>query len=90
MLRIHCMQQWFALSDLCMEEAFFDTPVYRQFSQFEGGIASADLTGWQVLHFTFESAQSIGGRTGCMACFWLVGIPTRIQKFLVGANSFYS
>ena len=25
MLRIHCMQQWFTLSDLAMEEAFFDT-----------------------------------------------------------------
>ncbi|MDP2771002.1 MAG: transposase [Giesbergeria sp.] len=27
MLRIHCMQQWFTLSDLAMEEAFFDTPM---------------------------------------------------------------
>ncbi len=33
MLRIHCMQQWFTLSDLAMEEAFFDTPVYREFAQ---------------------------------------------------------
>src|SRR3989344_4765714 len=32
MLRIHCMQQWFTLSDLAMEEAFFDTPIYREFS----------------------------------------------------------
>ncbi len=24
MLRIHCMQHWFSLSDLGMEEAFFD------------------------------------------------------------------
>ena len=32
MLRIHCMQQWFNLSDLGMEEAFFDTPVYREFA----------------------------------------------------------
>ena len=31
MLRIHCMQQWFTLSDLAMEEAFFDTPIYREF-----------------------------------------------------------
>ena len=30
MLRIHCMQQWFSLSDLGMEEAFFDTPIYRE------------------------------------------------------------
>ena len=35
MLRIHCMQQWFALSDLGMEEAFFDTPVYREFAQLD-------------------------------------------------------
>ena len=29
MLRIHFMQQWFSLSDPAMEEAFFDTPLYR-------------------------------------------------------------
>ena len=32
MLRVHCMQQWFTLSDLAMEEAFFDTPIYREFA----------------------------------------------------------
>ena len=35
MLRIHCMQQLFDLSDLGMEEAFFDTPVYREFAQLD-------------------------------------------------------
>ena len=35
MLRIHCMQQWFTLSDLAMEEAFFDTPIYREFAQLD-------------------------------------------------------
>ena len=35
MLRIHCMQQWFSLSDLGMEEAFFDTPLYREFAQLD-------------------------------------------------------
>ena len=35
MLRIHCMQQWFNLSDLGMEEAFFDTPIYREFAQLD-------------------------------------------------------
>ncbi len=35
MLRIHFMQQWFTLSDPAMEEAFFDTPLYRQFAQLE-------------------------------------------------------
>lgn len=32
MLRIHFMQQWFALSDPAMEEAFYDTPVFREFA----------------------------------------------------------
>ena len=32
MVRIHCMQQWFDLSDQGMEEAFFDTPIYREFA----------------------------------------------------------
>lgn len=33
MLRVHFMQQWFSLSDEAMEEAFFDTPLYREFAQ---------------------------------------------------------
>jgi len=32
MLRIHFLQQWFGLSDMAMEEALFDTPLYRDFS----------------------------------------------------------
>lgn len=35
MLRIHFMQQWFTLSDPGMEEAFFDTPLYREFALLE-------------------------------------------------------
>ena len=35
MLRTHFMQQWFTLSDPAMEEAFFDTPLYREFSQLQ-------------------------------------------------------
>ena len=35
MLRIHFMQQWFTLSDPDMEEAFFDTPLYREFAQLD-------------------------------------------------------
>jgi len=35
MLRTHFMQQWFTLSDPGMEEAFFDTPLYREFAQLE-------------------------------------------------------
>lgn len=33
MLRIHLLQQWYALSDPAMEEALCDTPVMRQFTQ---------------------------------------------------------
>jgi IS5 family transposase len=33
MLRVHFIQQWFSLSDPAMEEAFFDTPLYREFAQ---------------------------------------------------------
>ena len=35
MLRVHFMQQWFTLSDPAMQEAFFDTPLYREFAQLE-------------------------------------------------------
>ena len=35
MLRTHFLQQWFSLSDPAMEEAFFDTPLYREFAQLE-------------------------------------------------------
>ena len=35
MLRVHFMQQWFSLSDPAMEEAFFDTPVVREFAQLD-------------------------------------------------------
>jgi IS5 family transposase len=35
MLRTHFMQQWLTLSDPAMEEAFFDTPLYREFAQLD-------------------------------------------------------
>ncbi len=35
MLRIHFRQQWFTLSDPGIEEAFFDTPLYREFAQLD-------------------------------------------------------
>jgi IS5 family transposase len=35
MLRTHFMQQWFTLSDPAMEEAFFDTPLLREFAQLQ-------------------------------------------------------
>ena len=33
MLRIHLLQQWYALGNPAMEEALCDTPVMRQFTQ---------------------------------------------------------
>ena len=36
MLRIHLLQQWYALSDPAIEEALCDTPVMRQFTQLGG------------------------------------------------------
>jgi IS5 family transposase len=38
MLRLHFLQQWFGLSDLAMEEALFDVPLYRTFA----GLGSAE------------------------------------------------
>ena len=35
MLRVHFMQKWFTLSGPAMGEAFFDTPLYREFAQLE-------------------------------------------------------
>ena len=32
MLRLHFLQHWFGLSDLAMEEALFETPLYRDFA----------------------------------------------------------
>ncbi|MBW4049368.1 MAG: IS5 family transposase [Proteobacteria bacterium] len=36
MLRIHFLQHWFGLSDVAMEEALFDVPLYRQFAGLGG------------------------------------------------------
>ena len=32
MLRIHCRQQWFNLSDSVVAEALYDTPMCREFA----------------------------------------------------------
>ena len=43
MLRIHYLQQWFALSDPAMEEALHDTPVFREFAKIvEGAVRLPD------------------------------------------------
>jgi transposase, IS5 family len=38
MLRIHYLQQWFALSDPAMEEALHDMPVFRDFAKLSEGV----------------------------------------------------
>jgi IS5 family transposase len=38
MLRIHYLQQWFALSDPAMEEALHDTPLFREFAKIGEGV----------------------------------------------------
>jgi IS5 family transposase len=37
MLRIHFLQQWFNLSDPAMEEALYDTPLFREFAGIDIG-----------------------------------------------------
>ena len=37
MLRIHFLQQWFTLSDPAMEEALYDTPMFREFAGLDAG-----------------------------------------------------
>jgi transposase, IS5 family len=39
MLRIHYLQQWFALSDPAMEEALHDMPGFREFAKLDDGVA---------------------------------------------------
>jgi transposase, IS5 family len=36
MLRLHFLQQWFGLSDMALEEALYDVPLYREFAGFGG------------------------------------------------------
>jgi IS5 family transposase len=38
MLRIHLLQQFFGHSDLAMEEALHDIPLYREFAKHDAGI----------------------------------------------------
>jgi IS5 family transposase len=44
MLRIHFLQQWFALSDPAMEEALFDMPLFREFALIETNARLPDET----------------------------------------------
>ena len=49
MLRIHFLQQWYALSDPAMEEALYDTAVMRRFAQLGGQADIPDET--TILNF---------------------------------------
>lgn len=49
MLRIHFLQQWYALSDPAMEEALYDTAVMRRFAQLGGQAEIPDET--TILNF---------------------------------------
>lgn len=49
MLRIHFLQQWYALSDPGMEEALYDTAILRQFARLSGLDAIPDET--TILNF---------------------------------------
>ena len=61
MLRIHFLQLWFTLSDPAMEEAFFDTPLYREFAQLQGPArpmsarSCAYATGWKNINWPARS-----------------------------------
>ena len=39
MLRIHCLQQCFSLSDPAIEEALHDTPLFRKFAKIGEGVS---------------------------------------------------
>ena len=38
MLRNHCLQQWFKLSEPAVEEALYDTPMCREFAGLDVGV----------------------------------------------------
>ncbi|MBP5059555.1 IS5 family transposase [Pseudomonas chlororaphis] len=60
MLRIHLLQQWYALSDPAMEEALYDTPVMRRFARLGGLDAVPDET--TILNFRrlLETHELVG------------------------------
>jgi IS5 family transposase len=63
MLRVYFMPQWFTLSDPAMEEAFFDTPLYREFEQLRSSPACptnppscAFAIGWRSKNWLSKSS----------------------------------
>ena len=56
MVRIHFLQQWFGLSDLAMEEALFETPLYRGFAGLSGSERIPDRV--SILRFPHRSKST--------------------------------
>ena len=44
MLRIHCLQLWWNLSDPAMEEELHERPLYRRFAKLDGAVRMPDET----------------------------------------------
>ena len=67
MLRIHCLQLWWNLSDPAMEEELHERPLYRRFVGLEGAARMPDET--TILRFRHllekhELASQVLGSTG--------------------------
>ena len=60
MLRIHFLQQWFGLSDMAMEEALFDVPLYRQFAGLGGMARLPDRVQSALNSFRFYLVVQLG------------------------------
>jgi IS5 family transposase len=59
MLRVHLMQNWFALSDPAMEEALYEIASLRTFAHLSLGEPIPDET--TILNFRLCSAEMPGG-----------------------------
>ena len=81
MLRIHCLQQWFGLSDLGAEEALFETGFYRAFV----GISSPQRIADRVSILSPNILQVIKAKLA--ACFMLLKSGTVVDATLIAAPS---
>ena len=76
MLRIHFLQQWFGLSDLAMEEALFETALYREFA----GLSSVERIPDRVSILRFRhlleehqlAPQILADETATSACAFVL------------------
>lgn len=56
MLRIHCMQLWWNLSDPAVEKELHECPLYRRFVGLEGGAATSGGAGMNAPAMRLEAA----------------------------------